>query len=138
MKTDQGASQDLSRLFVQRLCTAGLARPFWVNARVSWVPEWLWVHRTTLPLRTVGQLEEALPVADTLFRGLCSSYKNLLSLTFGWKLPWMHGGLFGCVFVFNSANSSLHKQDAWEKLGLLWWSLSPVQKAVGDGWLCSN
>lgn len=117
METDQGAGQDLSRLFVQRLRTAGLTRPFWISARVSWVPGWLWVHGTTLLSGKVGQLEEARPVADSLFRGLCSSHKNLLSLTFGWKLPWMNGGLFVCVFVFNSSNSFLHKQDAWERLG---------------------
>lgn len=133
METDQDAGQNLSRLFVQRLHTSGVARPFWVSARVSWVPEWLRVHRTTLLLGKVGQLEEAQSVADTLFRGLCSSHKNLLSLTFGWKLPWMNGGLFGCVFVLNSPNSSLHKQDVWEKLGLVWWSLSLAQKAVSDG-----
>lgn len=90
METDQDAGQDLSRLFVQRLHTSGVARPFWVSARVSWAPEWLRVHRTTLLLGKVGQLEEAQSVADTLFsqEPLILDFWMEVALD-EWGLVWM-------------------------------------------------
>lgn len=94
-------------VFVQSLCPAELARTFWARARLSWVSEWLPVRWTTLLSGKVGLLEEAQPMAGTLFRSPCSSHKNLLSfLDF-----WMEASLDGWEFVFLSPNSSVHKHD---------------------------